>query len=141
VKDIWIFQNIKDNVNALTPFFWQTYVECYQLYKIMWQFDMVFIQTLNKFHIATKNTKNIQFIIHNHPTILLFHIFFIQINLCKNTRAYSQLGYHFLDTKLKDFVSAIFQIYSLHGIIISEKYWMIQIMIICMVVVIFHTHM
>jgi len=26
VKDNWIFQNIKDNVNALSPNFWQTYV-------------------------------------------------------------------------------------------------------------------
>jgi hypothetical protein len=26
VKDSWIFQNIKDNVNALAPKFWQTYV-------------------------------------------------------------------------------------------------------------------
>jgi hypothetical protein len=25
MKDSWIFQNIKDNVNALTPNFWQTY--------------------------------------------------------------------------------------------------------------------
>jgi hypothetical protein len=28
----------------------------------MWQFDVVFIQTLNKFYIATKNTKDIEFI-------------------------------------------------------------------------------
>jgi len=26
VKDNWMFQNIKDNFNALTPNFWQTYV-------------------------------------------------------------------------------------------------------------------
>jgi hypothetical protein len=26
VKDSWIFQNIKDNVNALAPNFWVTYV-------------------------------------------------------------------------------------------------------------------
>jgi len=26
VKDSWIFQNIKNNVNALTLNFWQTYV-------------------------------------------------------------------------------------------------------------------
>ncbi len=25
VKNSWIFQNIKNNVNALTPNFWQTY--------------------------------------------------------------------------------------------------------------------
>jgi hypothetical protein len=36
VKDSWIFQNIKNNVNALTPNFWQTYVQCYELNKIMW---------------------------------------------------------------------------------------------------------
>jgi hypothetical protein len=35
VKDSWIFQNIKDNVNALTPNFWQTYVQCYELNKVM----------------------------------------------------------------------------------------------------------
>jgi hypothetical protein len=28
----------------------------------MQQFDMVFIQTLNKFHITTKNTRDIQFL-------------------------------------------------------------------------------
>jgi hypothetical protein len=28
----------------------------------MWQFDMVFIQSLNKFNTSTKNTKNIEFI-------------------------------------------------------------------------------
>ncbi len=26
VKDNWIFQNIENNVNALTPNFWQTYI-------------------------------------------------------------------------------------------------------------------
>ncbi len=35
MKDSWIFQNIKDNVNALTPNFWQTYVQYYELNKIM----------------------------------------------------------------------------------------------------------
>jgi hypothetical protein len=43
VKDSWIFQNIKNNVNALAPTFWQTYVQCYELNKVMQQFDMVFI--------------------------------------------------------------------------------------------------
>jgi len=62
VKDNWIFQNIRNNVNTLTPNFWQTYVQCYELNKVMWQSNMVFIQTLNKFHITTKNTKDIQFI-------------------------------------------------------------------------------
>jgi len=62
VKDSWSFQNIKDNVNALTPNFSQTNVQCYELNKIMQQSDMVFIQTLNKFHNATKNTKDIEFI-------------------------------------------------------------------------------
>jgi len=50
VKDSWIFQNIKDNVNALSPIFWQTYVQCYEPNKVM--FDMVFIQTLKKNHTA-----------------------------------------------------------------------------------------
>jgi hypothetical protein len=35
IKDSWIFQNIKDNTNALTPNFWQTYVQCYELNIIM----------------------------------------------------------------------------------------------------------
>jgi hypothetical protein len=35
VKDSWIFQNIKNNVNALALNFWQTYVQCYELNKIM----------------------------------------------------------------------------------------------------------
>jgi hypothetical protein len=38
------FQNIKDNVNALTPNFWHTYVQCYELNKVMQEFYMVFIQ-------------------------------------------------------------------------------------------------
>jgi len=38
IKDSLIFQNIKNNVNALTPKFWQTYVQCYELNKIMRQF-------------------------------------------------------------------------------------------------------
>jgi hypothetical protein len=28
MKDSWIFQNIKDNVNTLAPNFWQTNVQC-----------------------------------------------------------------------------------------------------------------
>ncbi len=81
MKDSWIFQNIKDDVNALTLNFWQTYVQCYELNKVMQQFDMVFIQTLNKFHIATKNTKDIQSInsIYNQqPTnnFTIFHLFY-----------------------------------------------------------------
>jgi hypothetical protein len=35
VKDSWIFQTIKDNVNILTPNLWQTYVQCYELNKVM----------------------------------------------------------------------------------------------------------
>jgi hypothetical protein len=35
MKDSWIFQNVKDNVNALAPNFWQTYVQCYELNKVM----------------------------------------------------------------------------------------------------------
>ncbi len=62
LKDNRIFQNIKDNVNTSTPNFWQTYIQCYKLNKVMRQFDMVFIQTLNKFRTTTKNTKDIEFI-------------------------------------------------------------------------------
>jgi hypothetical protein len=35
VKDSWIFQNIKENINALKLIFWQIYVQCYELNKIM----------------------------------------------------------------------------------------------------------
>ncbi len=35
VKDSCLFKNIKKNVNALAPYFWQTYVQCYELNKIM----------------------------------------------------------------------------------------------------------
>jgi len=35
VKHSWIFQNIKDNVNALAPNIWQTYVHCYELNKVI----------------------------------------------------------------------------------------------------------
>jgi hypothetical protein len=35
MKDSLIFQNIKDNVNALTLNFWQTYVQSYELKKVM----------------------------------------------------------------------------------------------------------
>jgi hypothetical protein len=57
VKDSQIFRNIKDNVNASTPNFWQTYVQCYELNKVMRQFDMVLIQTLNKFCTPIENRK------------------------------------------------------------------------------------
>jgi len=43
VKNSWIFQNIKDNVNTLMSNFCQTYVQCYELNKVIRQFDMVFI--------------------------------------------------------------------------------------------------
>jgi hypothetical protein len=62
MKNNWIFQNIKNNVNALAPIFLQTYVQCYEPNKVMRQFDMVFIQTLNKFHTTTENTKDVEFI-------------------------------------------------------------------------------
>jgi hypothetical protein len=62
MKYSWIFQNIKDNVNALTLNFWQTYIQCYELNKIMQHSDMFFIHTLNKFHIMSKNIEYIQFI-------------------------------------------------------------------------------
>jgi hypothetical protein len=62
MKDSWIFQNIKNNVNALSPNFLQTYVQCYELNKVMKQYDMVFMKTLNKFCITTKNAKDIEFV-------------------------------------------------------------------------------
>jgi hypothetical protein len=52
-----------------------------------------------------------------------------------------RLGYYFLDIGLKDFVFAIFQIQNLYGINLKEKYWIIQIISIFMVVVIFCMHM
>jgi hypothetical protein len=35
MKDSLIFQNTKDNVNALELIFWQTYVQCYEINKAM----------------------------------------------------------------------------------------------------------
>jgi hypothetical protein len=35
MKDSWIFQNVKDSVNGLTLVFLQTYVQCYELNKVM----------------------------------------------------------------------------------------------------------
>ncbi len=35
MKDNWIFQNIKNNVNVITPIFWQTYFQCYESNKVM----------------------------------------------------------------------------------------------------------
>jgi hypothetical protein len=57
MKDNWIIQNIEDDVNALAPNFEQTYVQCYELNKIMCEFNMVFIQTLNKFRTTIKKYK------------------------------------------------------------------------------------
>jgi hypothetical protein len=62
LKNNWIFQNIKDNVNALTPNFWQTYVQYYELNKVMQQSNMVFIQTLKKNCTIIENKKDIEFI-------------------------------------------------------------------------------
>jgi hypothetical protein len=57
VKDNWNFQNIKNNINALTLNFWQIHVQCYELNKVMRQDDMVFLQTMNKFRIVVKKYK------------------------------------------------------------------------------------
>jgi hypothetical protein len=77
VKDSWIFQSIKDNVHALTLHIWQIHVQCYEINKVMQQFNMVFIQILY----CNKKSKDIKFIKSicndNHPTILLFRIDFI----------------------------------------------------------------
>jgi len=35
MKDSWIFRNTKDNVNALTQKNSQTYVQCYELNKVI----------------------------------------------------------------------------------------------------------
>ncbi len=46
---------------------------------VMWQSDMVFIETLNKFHIAIENIKDIQFInsIHNQQPLNNFTILYL----------------------------------------------------------------
>jgi hypothetical protein len=62
MKDSWDFQNIKDNVDALTPIFLQTYVQYYELNKIMQQYNMVFIQILNGLYTVIENTKDVEFI-------------------------------------------------------------------------------
>jgi len=51
---------------------------------------------------------------------------------------HSWLGYYFLYIEFKDFVFVIFQIQNLHEINLNGKYWIIQIILIFMVVVIFH---
>jgi hypothetical protein len=56
--------------------------------------------------------------------------------MCNDT--YSQIGYHFFTTRFKDFVFVIFKIQNINGINLNERYWIIQIMIIFMVVVVFH---
>jgi hypothetical protein len=61
--------------------------------------------------------------------------------VAKLSWAYSQSGYQFLTIGFKDFIFGIFQIQNLYGINLGERYWIIQIMIIFMVVVIFHMHM
>jgi hypothetical protein len=79
MKDSWIFQNIKNNVNALAPNFWQTYVQCYKLNKVMQQSDMVSIQTLNKFHTSIENTNDVQSInsIYNRQPPNNFNILYL----------------------------------------------------------------
>jgi hypothetical protein len=73
---------------------------------------------------------------------MLFHPFNYKGHIvAKPSQAYSQSKYHFLTTGFKDFIFAIFQIYNLNGINLCEKYWIIQIMIIFMVVMIFHLRM
>jgi hypothetical protein len=58
MKDNWIFQNIKDNVNALHQTFGKHMF-------VMNLINMVFIQTLNKFRTTIENAKDIQFINSN----------------------------------------------------------------------------
>jgi len=52
----------------------------------MQQFDMVLTQTLNKFCTTTKNMQDIQFVIDNRPTILLFNIFYTNKILQKHNQ-------------------------------------------------------
>jgi hypothetical protein len=83
MKDSWIFQNIKNNVNALTPNFWQIYVQCYELNKVMRWFDMVFTQILNKFHIVTNSIKDIEFInsiFNRQPSKIFIILYLFYIN-------------------------------------------------------------
>jgi hypothetical protein len=56
-------------------------------------------------------------------------------------KAYLWLGYHFLDIGFKDFSFAIYQTQDLHGVNLSMKIWLIQIMIIHIVVMSFHIWM
>jgi hypothetical protein len=68
---------------------------------------MFLIQTLNKFCSITKNTKDIQFVIENHLTILLFHIYFIQINLYKNIMKMCSLTHYVPHLFSKQWTSTI----------------------------------
>jgi len=70
-----------------------------------------------------------------------FSICYENKNILSCVWAYSQSGHYVFATGFKDFVFAIFQIQNLNGINLNERYWIIQIMIIFMVVVVFHIHM
>jgi hypothetical protein len=60
----------------------------------------------------------------------------------KIKKAYSQSRYHSFAIGLRDFVFAIFEIQNFNGINLNERYWIIQIMMIFMVVVVvFHIDM
>jgi hypothetical protein len=72
-----------NTLNALTPFFWQTYDQCYQLNKFMQQFDMFIIQTLNKTCTKTKKKKDIQFILITTQQFYYSIYFLIKLNLYK----------------------------------------------------------
>jgi len=60
----------------------------------------------------------------------------------KKKKAYSQSRYHSFAIGHRDFFFAIFEIQNLNGINLNERYWIIQIMMIFMVVVlVFHIDM
>ncbi len=59
IGDFYQAPLVKDHVNALTSNFWQTYVQCYELYKVMQKSNMVFIQILNKFCTTIENIFNL----------------------------------------------------------------------------------
>jgi hypothetical protein len=127
VKYSLIFQNIKDNVNALTLNFWQTYIQCYELNKIVQQFDMFFIHTLNKFHIMSKSIEDIEFINSSCyrylPINLIVSHLSIQINLCKNIMKMCSLTHQVPHLFSKQWTLITHHVYHLTNFQIIQTNW------------------
>jgi len=67
----------------------QTYEQCYELNKVNWQYDMPFLQTLNKFPITTQPTKvsfsNSIFYEQSPKDFIVPYIYYTNTHIYKNT--------------------------------------------------------